>query len=87
MGNYVADRDFVDEEPSEKRIREVLGDYNKNINRFECGNSKAAGKRARANLLELYHLCRLRRREILERSKRISWRVHESWDEIENDNN
>jgi len=83
MGNFIPDRDFIEEEPTEKRIREVLGEYNENIRNFECRNSKAAGKRARANLLELFHLCRQRRKEITDRSKQISWYVHESWEGIE----
>ena len=73
MGKYIPDRDFVEEEPTEKRIREVLEDYNKNIWKFEVKDSKAAGVRARGNLLELYHLCRTRRKEILERKKQIVW--------------
>ena len=53
MGKYVADRDFIEDEPSEKRIREILVDYNTNIKQFECQNNRSAGRRARANLLEL----------------------------------
>tara|TARA_R110000851_G_scaffold66120_1_gene149694 strand:- start:258 stop:518 length:261 start_codon:yes stop_codon:yes gene_type:complete len=83
LGKYVADRDFIEDEPSEKRIREILVDYNNNIKQFECQNNRSAGRRARANLLELYHLCRLRRKEILERNKEISWHVHESWNNLE----
>lgn len=66
---FAAERDFI--EGNEKRIREVLSDYNTNIHQFEQKNIKRAGVRARANLLELFHLCRARRKEILERSKRI----------------
>lgn len=66
---FVTKRDFI--EGKEKRIREVLADYNNNIHQFEQDNNKRAGVRARANLLELFHLCRARRKEILERSKRI----------------
>ena len=66
---FAAERDFI--EGNEKRIREVLSDYNNNIHQFEQKNIKRAGVRARANLLELFHLCRARRKEILERSKKI----------------
>lgn len=66
---FAAERDFI--EGNEKRIREVLSDYNTNIHQFEQKNIKRAGVRARANLLELFHLCRARRKEILERSKKI----------------
>ena len=71
MGKFIPDRDFVNEEPTEKRIREVIDSYKENIWRFEINDSKAAGVRARNNLLELYHLCRQRRKEILERKKQI----------------
>ena len=66
---FAAERDFI--EGNERRIREVLSDYNNNIHQFEQKNIKRAGVRARANLLELFHICRARRKEILERSKRI----------------
>lgn len=66
---FAAERDFI--EGNERRIREVLSDYNTNIHQFEQKNIKRAGVRARANLLELFHLCRARRKEILERSKKI----------------
>jgi len=71
VGKYIPDRDFVCEEPTEKRIREILDEYKENIWRFEVKDSKAAGVRARNNLLELHHLCKTRRREILERKKTI----------------
>ncbi|QDP62454.1 MAG: hypothetical protein Unbinned3585contig1000_22 [Prokaryotic dsDNA virus sp.] len=73
MGQFIPDRDFINEEPSEKRIREILELYKENIWRFEVKNSKAAGVRARHNLLELYHLCKTRRKEILDRKKEIVW--------------
>jgi hypothetical protein len=69
MGKYIPERDFVNEEPTEKRIREVLDQYKENIWRFEIKDSKAAGVRARKNLLELYQLAKTRRAEILERKK------------------
>lgn len=84
MGKFVPDRDFI--EGKEKRIREILEDYNKNIHKFEQKNSLRAGVRARNNLLELYHLCRARRKEILDRSKEIrqSWtEIHPSWEGLE----
>ena len=83
MGKYIPDRDFI--HGNEKRIREVLGEYNENIHKFETKDSKAAGRRARANLLELFHLCRARRKEILERSKTLVWEMHPSWEGVEDD--
>ena len=83
MGKYVADRIFI--EGNEKRIREVLSDYNENIHQFETKDIKVAGKRARKNLLELYHLCRVRRQEILDRGKTLNWVEHPSWSEIEDE--
>ena len=80
MGQYIPDRDFVEEEPTEKRIREVLKEYTDNIYRFEVKDSKAAGIRARNNLLELHHLCKQRRKEILERKKTLKtfrWELEE----------
>jgi len=71
MGKYIPERDFINEEPTEKRIREILEEYKENIWRFEVKNSKAAGVRARKNLLELHSLCRTRRREINDRKKTI----------------
>lgn len=71
MGKYIPERDFVNELPTEKRIREVLAEYNENIWRFEIKDSKAAGVRARHNLLELHHLAKTRRAEILQRKKEI----------------
>lgn len=84
MGKYVPDREFIF--GNEKRIREVLAEYNTNIHKFEQKDSKRAGVRARNNLLELFHLCRARRKEILERSKTLGYKVHESWLEIEDEN-
>lgn len=75
MGKYVPDRDFISEIPTEKRFRELLVEYNENIKKFEQKDSRAAGVRARLNLLEIYKLIRTRRREILERSK---W-LQEQW--------
>lgn len=84
MGKYVPDRDFVSEEPTEKRIRQVLAEYNENITKFEVKDSKAAGVRARFNLLELHHLCKKRRKEILARSKTLhKYEVHPSWQGVE----
>ena len=80
MGKYVPDRDFI--HGTEKHIRQVLAEYNKNIHKFETKDSKAAGVRARKNLLELFHLCRTRRKEILERSKTLGWQEHPSWEGI-----
>ena len=73
MGQFVPDRDFVNEIPTEKKLRQVLSDYNINITKFETKNSKAAGVRARLNLLELYQLCKTRRKEILERKKELGY--------------
>ena len=81
MGKYIPDRDFMF--GTEKRIREVLAEYNDNIHKFEQKDVKAAGVRARKNLLELFHLCRKRRGEILERSKTIKWEEHPSWENVD----
>lgn len=71
MGKFIPDRDYVNEIPTEKRIRELCEAYYTNIHAFETKDNKAAGKRARQNLIELYHLCRVRRKEILARQKQI----------------
>ena len=71
MGQFIPDRDFINEPPTEKKVRDVFVDYDKNISKFEIKNSKAAGVRARNNLLEFYQLCKIRRKEILERKKRL----------------
>jgi|DEB0MinimDraft_6_1074348.scaffolds.fasta_scaffold00234_7 hypothetical protein len=71
MGQFIPDRDFVNEEETEKQIREIFESYKENIWRFEVKDSKAAGVRARNNLLELAKLCKVRRKEILERKKEI----------------
>ena len=71
MGKYIPDRDFINEIPTEKRIRQILEEYKENVWRFEVKDSKAAGVRARHNLLELGKLCKVRRLEILERKKTI----------------
>lgn len=71
MGKYIPDRDFMNEIATEKRIREILEEYKENVWRFEVKDSKAAGVRARHNLLELGKLCKVRRLEILERKKTL----------------
>jgi hypothetical protein len=84
MGKYVPDREFIF--GNELRIREVLAEYNKNIHQFEQKDSMRAGVRARNNLLELFHLCRARRKEILERKKQIKEKystVHPSWETVD----
>ena len=80
MGKFIPDRDFISELPTEQRIREVIDEYKENVWRFEVNDSKAAGVRARHNLLELHHLCKQRRKEILERKKTI---IPFRWDEQE----
>jgi hypothetical protein len=86
MGRYVADTPYYIE-GTEARIREVLTEYNDNIHRFETKHSKRAGVRARNNLLELWHLCRKRRKEILEQSKTQAYGYweHPSWAGIDED--
>jgi hypothetical protein len=71
MGKFIPERDFVNELSTEKRLREIIDEYKENVWRFEVKDSKAAGVRARHNLLELHHLCKTRRKEILERKKTI----------------
>jgi hypothetical protein len=71
MGQFIPERDFVNELPTEKRLRELMDEYKENIWRFEIKDSKAAGVRARNNLLEIGKLTKIRRLEILERKKEI----------------
>lgn len=69
---------------TEQRFRELLGMYNEDIYKFEVQGNKRAGVRARAYLLELFHLCRTRRKEILEDKREISYNwVHPSWERYE----
>jgi hypothetical protein len=68
----------------EARLRQVLSEYNKNIQKFETEHSKRAGTRARNNLLEVWHICKARRKEILAKQKEIgSMYEHPSWHGIE----
>lgn len=83
MGKFVADPDWI--VGTEKRLREVLTEYNENIYRFEVKKSKAAGVRARKNLLELFHICRARRKEILEDKREMGYFLHPSWEGVEDD--
>lgn len=83
MGKYVPERDYI--HGTEQRIREVLAEYNENIWRFETKDSKRAGVRARKNLLELFHLCRKRRKEILERKQTLGYFEHPSWEGVEDE--
>jgi hypothetical protein len=55
-----------------------MDEYKENIWRFEVKDFKAAGIRARNNLLELGKLVKARRKEILERKKKI---VPFKWEE------
>ena len=83
MGKFIPERDFVNELSTEKRLRELIDEYKENIWRFEVKDSKAAGVRARHNLLELGKLTKARRLEILERKKTIipfRWDIEESED-------
>lgn len=86
MGKFVPDREFIF--GTEERIRQVLAEYNINIHKFEQKDSRRAGVRARNNLLELFHLCRARRKEILDRSKELKEKyntVHPSWEGVEDE--
>jgi len=71
MGKFIPERDFINELPTEKRLRELIDEYKQNVWRFEIKDSKAAGVRARNNLLEIGKLTKIRRLEILERKKDI----------------
>ena len=71
MGKFIPERDFINELPTEKRLRELIDEYKENVWRFEIKDSKAAGVRARNNLLEIGKLTKVRRQEILERKKDI----------------
>jgi len=68
---------------TEIRIRELLGLYNEDIFKFETKKNKRAGIRARAYLLELHHLCKTRRKEILEDKKEMGWFEHPSWEGVD----
>lgn len=84
MGKYVKDRDFID--GLEMRLREVIQEYDINVRQFEQKNNKQAGVRARANLLELFHLCRARRKEIRQRYLSMGkWEIHPSWEGIDDE--
>jgi len=83
MGNrYVSNVPYYIE-GNEQRFRELLAEYNENLHKFETKSNKAAGRRARKHLLELYHLCRTRRKEILEGIHEAGWVEHPSWQGIE----
>tara|TARA_R100001460_G_scaffold23700_5_gene47650 strand:- start:161 stop:424 length:264 start_codon:yes stop_codon:yes gene_type:complete len=82
MGRFVAESNLYIE-GTEKRIREVLSEYNDNIHKFETKDTKAAGVRARNNLLELYGLAKARRKEILDRSKTLGMYEHPSWEGVD----
>ena len=72
MGNrYVSNVPYYIE-GNEQRFRELLAEYNENLHKFET-----------KNLLELYHLCRTRRKEILEGIHEAGWVEHPSWQGIE----
>jgi len=83
MPKYIHEKLWMTE--LETRLREVLGEYNENIWKFEVKKNKAAGVRARHNLLELFHLCRARRKEILEDKRHMGWTLHPSWEGIEDE--
>jgi hypothetical protein len=83
MGQYVKDNIPYWVEGTEERIREVLFEYNENIQKFETKHSVRAGRRARKNLLELFHLCRTRRKEISAKYAEYKPVQHPSWDGIE----
>jgi hypothetical protein len=79
---------FIHEPPpwqneTEMRLRELLSLYNEDIFKFETQKNKRAGVRARAYLLELYHLCRTRRKEILEDKRQMTYEIHPSWEAYE----
>ena len=80
MGKFIPERDFINELPTEKRLRELMDEYKENVWRFEIKDSKAAGVRARNNLLEIGKLTKTRRLEILERKKTI---IPFRWEESE----
>lgn len=69
MGKYVNHTVPYYVEGLEEEFRELLAEYNNNIHNFYTKQSVRAGRRARNNLLELFHLCRARRKEILDEMK------------------
>jgi len=68
---------------TETRLRELLSSYNEDIIKFECKGNKRAGVRARTLLLELHHLCKKRRKEILQKKKSMVMYEHPSWEAYE----
>ena len=84
MGKFIPERDFINELPTEKRLRELIDEYKENVWRFEIKDSKAAGVRARNNLLEIGKLTKIRRQEILKRKKDIytfRWEIEDGQEE------
>jgi len=84
MGKYIPERDWISETPTEQEIREILKAYNENIHKYEIKGFKAAGMRARHNLLDLYPLLKKRRKEILQGYKnKKPAEMHPSWEGVE----
>ena len=69
MGQYIPDRDYVAENPTEQALRSLWEEYLKNIHTFEIKEFDAAGARARKNLLQMRRLIIQRRAEIQENAK------------------
>jgi len=80
MGKLFPDRNWVEDEPTEQYMREIMRLYFENVNDLNTKKNMAAGVRARKYLLELFHLCKKRRKEILEQKREYKYRVHPSWE-------
>jgi hypothetical protein len=80
MGKLFPDRDWTEDYPTEQYMREIMRLYFENINELNTKKNMQAGVRARQYLLELFHLCRKRRKEILEQKRGYKYRVHPSWE-------
>jgi len=83
MGKLFADRDWVEDEPTEQEMREVMRYYFEQVNLLNTNKNMTAGVRARKALLEIFHLCRKRRKEILDQKAEYKYRIHDSWDQVE----
>jgi hypothetical protein len=82
MGKLFKDRDWTEDYPTEQYMREVMRLYFENVNDLNTNKNMTAGVRARKYLLELFHLCRKRRKEILEQKREYKYRVHPSWEGV-----
>lgn len=77
------DRNWVEDEPTEQELRDVLRYYFEQVHMLNADKNMSAGVRARKALLHVFHLCRQRRKEILEQKSEYKYHVHSSWKDID----